>query len=83
MSSMTVAEFKDKLSEALSRVESGEEITIYRRQHPIALLRAISKTSTPQSWSEVKGWLDNNEVDELEKSTRRLRTFSARNPFQS
>ncbi|MDX2082038.1 MAG: type II toxin-antitoxin system prevent-host-death family antitoxin [Terrimicrobiaceae bacterium] len=81
MTSMTIAELKDGLSEALARVESGEEITICRRTTPIAVIRALPKASTPRNWSEVKGWLDAKAADELEKAARRLRKSAPRKPF--
>jgi antitoxin (DNA-binding transcriptional repressor) of toxin-antitoxin stability system len=78
---MTVAELKDGLSQALARVESGEEITVCRRATPIAVLRAIPKHPAPRDWSEVKGWLDPKEADELENRLRRFRKAAPRNPF--
>ncbi len=81
MISMTVAELKDGLSQALARVEAGEEITVCRRDTPIAVLRAIPKPSSPRNWSEVKGWLGSKEADELDKNTRKLRRSTPRNPF--
>lgn len=81
MNSLTVAELKDGLSQALARVEAGEEITVCRRRTPIAVIRAIPKASAPRNWSEVKGWLDSREADELEENSRRLRKSTPRNPF--
>jgi antitoxin (DNA-binding transcriptional repressor) of toxin-antitoxin stability system len=83
MASMTVAHLKDHLSEALSRVEAGEEIIVCRRQQPVAVLRAIEHPSSPRNWAEVQGWLDASEADALERDARRLRKSGPRNPFAS
>lgn len=81
MASLTIAELKDGLSQALARVEAGEEITVCRRQTPIAVIRSIPKAKAPRDWSEVKGWLDPQEADELEKNSRKLRAAAPRSPF--
>lgn len=52
---VSVAEAKAKLSEILTRVEEGEEITITRRGKPVATLSPARKTLKPfESRAELR-----------------------------
>ena len=53
MKSLNVAELKSHLSEYLESVESGEEITLCRRNVPIAKIVPIS---TPRKNQTKLGW---------------------------
>lgn len=80
---ITVANLKDRLSEILQRVEAGEEITVCRRNKPVAELRPVSSSDAPKSWSEVQGWLEEEEAILWERRGSSLRKSGPRNPFKT
>lgn len=81
MTTINIADFKDHLSEVLERVEAGEEITVCRRQQPVAVLRPVPKAEAPRTWADVRGWMDDREADQLQKDVSKLRRARPRNPF--
>ncbi|MFA5913555.1 MAG: type II toxin-antitoxin system prevent-host-death family antitoxin [Burkholderiales bacterium] len=56
MSTCTVAEAKAHLSEYLARVESGEELVITRRGHPVAQLSPIRPVKRPPDWQAIRAF---------------------------
>ena len=54
-----VFEVKAKLSEFLARVERGERVVIYRRNHPVAELRPVEAARTePRPIGLAKGQIE-------------------------
>ncbi|HEY4114779.1 MAG TPA: type II toxin-antitoxin system prevent-host-death family antitoxin [Rhizomicrobium sp.] len=63
MSSHSIAETKDKLSELISRAEKGEEITITRHGRPVAKLSAAEAKPKPyRITKEDVEWLQKHRV---------------------
>ena len=66
MSSHSIAETKDRLSELVARAEKGEEITITRHGRPVA--RLTSTEAKPKSYRITKEdveWLDKHRVGKI------------------
>lgn len=56
MTTCTVAEAKAHLSELLARVESGEELVITRRGHPVAQLSPIRPLRQAPDWQAIRAF---------------------------
>jgi prevent-host-death family protein len=62
-----VAELKDRLSEFLKRVEEGDEISVCKRNIPIARIGPAPEgsgepqSSKRRSLGDVKGWLEDDD----------------------
>lgn len=56
MNTCTVTKAKTHLSELLARVESGEEIIITRRGHPVAQLSPIRPAKRPPDWQAIRAF---------------------------
>jgi prevent-host-death family protein len=61
-STMDASEAKTHLSELLTRVEEGEQITITKHGRPVARLMPISESSTSRDWSAFWGLVDSRRV---------------------
>ena len=63
MSSHSIAETKDRLSELVSRAEKGEEITITRHGRPVARMSAAESKPKPyRITKEDVAWLRKHRV---------------------
>ena len=62
-----IADLKDRLSEYLKRVEEGDEISVCKRNVPIARIGPAPEGGVepegtrPRTLREVKGWLDDGD----------------------
>ena len=80
-----IAELKDQLSEYLKRVEGGDEISVCKRNVPIARIAPVleggeePERSRRRSLREAKGWLDDGDpfFEALEERRRNV----PRDPF--
>ncbi len=61
MSSHSIAETKDRLSELIGRAEKGEEVVITRHGHPVARISAIEPKPRRITKEDVE-WLRKHRV---------------------
>lgn len=61
MSSHSIAETKNRLSELVARAEKGEEVVITRHGRPVAKLSGVKQAPKPITPDAVT-WLDNHRV---------------------
>jgi len=61
MSTHSVAEAKNKLSQLIDRALKGENVVITRHGHPVVELKAVAKKQRALTQADVD-WLDANRV---------------------
>lgn len=61
MSTHSVAEAKNKLSELIDRVLKGEDVVITRHGHPVAELKPVPKPPRRMTQADLD-WLDKHRV---------------------
>jgi prevent-host-death family protein len=66
MSSHSIAETKDRLSELVHRAENGEEITITRHGRPVVKMSAVTEARQPKRITQADiDWLDKHRVGKI------------------
>ena len=66
MSSHSIAETKDRLSELVHRAENGEEITIPRHGRPVVKMSAVTEARQPKRITQADiDWLDKHRVGKI------------------
>jgi prevent-host-death family protein len=66
MSSHSVAETKDRLSELIHRAERGEEVVITRHGRPVAKISGIMEARQPKRITQADiDWLDKHRVGKI------------------
>ncbi len=84
-----IADLKNRLSEYMKRVEEGAEISVCKRNVPIARIEPVVESGVETATdsrrpllSEVNGWLeDDDPFFETMESRRNVRQAGRRDPF--
>ena len=62
MSTHSVVEAKNNLSDLIARAERGEEVVITRHGQPVAKLSAVTASPRPMTPADM-AWLDANRIE--------------------
>jgi len=66
MSSHSIAETKDRLSELIHRAERGEEVVITRHGRPVVKMSAVTEARQPKKITQADiDWLDKHRVGKI------------------
>jgi prevent-host-death family protein len=64
MSSHSIAETKNRLSELVTRAEKGEEVVITRHGRPVAKISGVKPAAQPITREAIE-WLDEHRVGKI------------------
>jgi prevent-host-death family protein len=67
MSTHSVAEAKNQLSQLIDRALKGEDVVITRHGHPVVELKAVSKPARPITKADLD-WLAERRVGRISKT---------------